>query len=207
MGSSSAIPTKGTGDRAIAVLGAETAIGAAVVAGLTESGFAVVPVNDGEPSPPGTGVLIDAGPLREPHATGDLVALSAGDWMQAAEDPLRRSLHVLKAAHDLFRDGGGRIVVLLPSLVMTGAPGVAAFAAAAEGYRSLAKAAARAWGAEGIAIQCVLVPTGTQRPGLQPPALSTVPDLTPILAALLDERLDALTGQTIAADGGVWMTS
>jgi 3-oxoacyl-[acyl-carrier protein] reductase len=90
---------------------------------------------------------------------------------------------------------------------MTGAAGVAAWAAAAEGYRSLTKAAARAWGADGVAVQCVLVPMGIDRPGLQPPALSTAPVLAPILAALLDERLDALTGLTLSADGGVWMTS
>ena len=31
--------------------------------------------------------------------------------------------------------------------------------------------------------------------------------LAPILSALLDERLNAVTGLTLAADGGVWMTS
>ena len=141
------------------------------------------------------------------HAVGDLVSLSSVDWMQSAEDPLRRALHVLQAAHRALRDGGGRILVLLPSLVMTGAASVAAHSAAAEGYRSLAKAAARAWGNEGIAVQCVLVPTGIDRPGLQPPALNGTPELAPILSALLDERLNAVTGLTLAADGGVWMTS
>jgi 3-oxoacyl-[acyl-carrier protein] reductase len=188
------------------VLGAETAIGAAVVAGLTEAGFTVLLVNDEDPLPAEARSVVDAGPLREPPATGDLVGLDADGWLEAAEVPMRRALHVLQAAHRSLR-GGGRIVVLLPSLVMTGAAGVAASAAAAEGYRSLAKAAARAWGADSIAIQCLLVPVGTNRPGLQPPALNTVPELAPVLTALLDERLDALTGQTIAVDGGVWMTS
>jgi 3-oxoacyl-[acyl-carrier protein] reductase len=189
------------------VLGAETAIGATVRAGLAQSGFMVRPVSDDEPLPPGTSAVVDAGPLREPPTVGDLVSLSSVDWMQSAEDPLRRALHVLQAAHRALRDGGGRILVLLPSLVMTGAASVAAHSAAAEGYRSLAKAAARAWGNEGIAVQCVLVPTGIDRPGLQPPALNGTPELAPILSALLDERLNAVTGLTLAADGGVWMTS
>jgi 3-oxoacyl-[acyl-carrier protein] reductase len=191
----------------VAVLGAETAIGAAVLAGLAGSGFAVGAVDDGQPLPAEVGAVIDAGPLRQPATFGDLISLDAEAWSDAAEQPLRRALHVLQAAQRALEEGGGRIVVLLPSLVMTGAAGVAGWAAAAEGYRSLAKAAARAWGAEGIAIQCVLVPTGIERPGLQPPALDATPELAPILAALLDERLDALTGLTLAADGGVWMTS
>ena len=207
MGSNPAIPTKGTGVRAVAVLGAETAFGEAIVAGLAESGFSVVPTTDGAPLAAEVRAVIDAGPLREPSMVGELVTLDADEWVRATEDPMRRALHVLQAAHGCLRDSGGRIVVLLPSSVMTGAPGAAGWAAAAEGYRALAKAAARAWGAEGIAVQCVLVPAGAERPGLQPPALAETPQLAPVLAAMLDERLDAVTGLTLAVDGGVWMTS
>jgi 3-oxoacyl-[acyl-carrier protein] reductase len=151
--------------------------------------------------------VIDAGALREPAVTADLVTLSADDWVATAEAPLRRALHVLQLVHRSLRGTGGRVVVLLPSLVMSGAAGVTGWAAAAEGYRALTKAAARAWGTDGISLQCVLVPTRVDRPGLQAPALTHTPELAPILAALLDERLDALTGLTLAADGGVWMTS
>lgn len=192
--------------RSVAVLGADTTVGATVVTGLADSAYRVVAIGDDESFPAGATAFIDAGPLRQPPV-GELVALDAATWVSAAEDPMRRALHVLQRAHGCLRDGGGRVVVLLPSLVMSGAAGVAAWAAAAEGYRSLAKAAARAWGDEGIAVQCVLVPTGIDRPGLQPPALSRVPELAPVVAALLDARLDAVTGLTLAVDGGVWMTS
>ncbi|HEX3901119.1 MAG TPA: SDR family oxidoreductase, partial [Mycobacteriales bacterium] len=141
----------------------------------------------------------------------------ADTWERQAEQPLRRALHVLQAAHLCLRGSGGRIVVLLPSFVMSGAADVVAWASAAEGYRSLTKAAARAWGDEGIAIKSVLIPasltadSALDRPGLQPPALGRVPDLesdvAPAIAALLDERLDVVTGLTLAVDGGVWMTS
>jgi hypothetical protein len=153
---------------------------------------------------------------------GELALTDGETWLQQAEQPLRRALHVLQGAHLRLRDDGGRIVVLLPSLVMSGAAEVVAWASAAEGYRSLAKAAARAWGAgdgggRRITIKSVLVPaslaadSAVDRPGLQPPALGRVPDLqadiAPVVAALLDERLDAVTGLTLAVDGGVWMTS
>ncbi|HVT20575.1 MAG TPA: hypothetical protein VHE57_04225 [Mycobacteriales bacterium] len=207
MGSNPAIPTKGIGVRAVTVLGADTPVGAGLVTGLARTGFDVTAVDDGAPLPTSTSVVIDAGPLRAPSTTGDLAELDPAAWTRAAEDPMRRALHVLQAAHRCLTEHGGRIVVLLPSLVMTGAAGVAAWAAAAEGYRSLAKAAARAWGAERIAIQCLLVPTGTDRPGLQPPARGEAPEVATVLAALLDQRLDALTGVTLAADGGVWMTA
>ncbi|HWC36156.1 MAG TPA: SDR family oxidoreductase [Mycobacteriales bacterium] len=216
MGSNPAIPTTGSGVRAVAVLGAETAVGAAIVDELTATGFSVAALADHEPMPPATAAVIDAGPLREPTVVGDLVSLAAADWRQEAEVPLRRARLVLQAAHRCLQDAGGRVVVLLPSVVMTGAAGVAAWAAAAEGYRSLTKAAARAWGADRISIQCVVVPVSlcggsvADRPGLQPPALGRTPgpraDIAPAIAALLDPRFDAVTGSTLAIDGGVWMT-
>jgi 3-oxoacyl-[acyl-carrier protein] reductase len=161
--------------------------------------------------------VVDAGFFLEPPSIGALAFTDAEAWQRQAERPLRRALRVLQAAHLCLGDDGGRIVVLLPSLVMSGAADVVAWTSAAEGYRSLAKAAARAWGGEGVTVMSALIPaslvadTAVDRPGLQPPALGRAPDLqsdiAPAIAALLDERLDAVTGLTLAVDGGVWMTS
>jgi 3-oxoacyl-[acyl-carrier protein] reductase len=217
-------------DRTLAVLGTEGTVGGAVASGLRLAGHQVVDVDDRgldtgaaiaaaihAAAPAGVTAVVDSGFLLAAPAIGELALTDAETWQRQAEQPLRRALHVLQAAHVCLADDGGRIVVLLPSLVMSGAAGVVAWAAAAEGYRSLAKAAARAWGSEGITIKSVLIPASltadaaVDRPGLQPPALGRAPDLmsdiAPVVAALLDERLDAVTGLTLAVDGGVWMTS
>lgn len=214
--------------QAVAVLGGEGAIGDAIASGLRIAGHEVVRVDEcatgaafaaaiRQAAPEGATAVVDAGFFLESPVLGELALTDTETWWRQAEQPLRRALHVLQGAHRCLQHGGGRIVVLLPSLVMSGAAEVVAWSAAAEGYRSLVKAAARAWGGEGIAIKSVLIPASliaepaVDRPGLQPPALGHQPDLgsdvAPVIAALLDERLDAVTGLTLAVDGGVWMTS
>ena len=217
-------------DCRVAVIGAAGPLGSAIVAAALDAGLTAYDVEDGDfasgaevaesiraVTHDGVDAVVDAGFLRQPPPVGDLASLDAAAWQHAAELPMRRALHVLQGAHLCLRESGGRIVVLLPSLVMSGAAGVVAWAAAAEAYRSLAKAAGRAWGSHGITLTCVLVPASlaadaiADRPGLQPPAMGRVPDLGtdvgPAVVALLDERFNAVTGLTIAVDGGVWMTS
>jgi NAD(P)-dependent dehydrogenase (short-subunit alcohol dehydrogenase family) len=222
-------PLRSAGANAVAVLGGDSAFGAALTAGLARAGHQVVAVDDlgldhgdvvraaiERAAPDGVTAVVDAGYLREPPSPGELAALPPAEWLRIAEQPMRRALHVLQAAHRCL-PGGGRVVVLLPSLVMSGAAGVVAWSAAAEGYRSLAKAAARAWGPDGVTLTCVLVPASliadgaVDRPGLQPPALGRAPDvmsdIAPVISGLLDERFASVTGLTLAVDGGVWMTS
>jgi 3-oxoacyl-[acyl-carrier protein] reductase len=202
----------------VVVLGAERTVGASLVAGLTGRGLDVLPLADpGDAGDVGVGVgaVVDAGPLAVAPPVGELGAIDASGWQSGAEEPLRRALQVLRAARRQLPDGG-RIAVLLPSLVATGAAGVVPWVAAAEGYRSLVKAAARTWGSAGVTVNCVLVPadlvtvTSLDRPGLQPPALGPAPatmsNVVDVVAALVGGGLDGVTGQTIAVDGGVWMT-
>jgi NAD(P)-dependent dehydrogenase (short-subunit alcohol dehydrogenase family) len=99
-----------------------------------------------------------------------------------------------------------------------GASGLVPWATVAEGQRSLAKAAARAWGREGIRVNSVAVPagllapatTGLDRPGQPPPSLSEIPDLpgpvASVVASFVSGPWSAVTGATLAVDGGVWMT-
>lgn len=177
----------------VVVLGAESPIGAVVADGLASRGVSVLRLH--APSEAGESIraLVDAAPLSAPAAT-ELASLDAATWETLAETPLRRALHVLQDAHRCL-SGSGRIVVLLPTPVTTGAAGLVPWVAAAEGYRSLTKAAARAWQREGITINCVLVPADADG--------TNVAD---VVAALIGDEMAAVTGQTIAVDGGIWMT-
>lgn len=198
----------------VLLLAADGAVGAPLAAGLAERGLVVLSAATPDDAPAGVRAIVDAGPVALTPAAGDLSTIGPDGWQAAAEDPLRRALHVLQAAHRRLA-GGGRIVVLLPSLVATGAAGVVPWVAASEGYRSLAKAAARKWGPEGVTVNCLLVPAdlvagkSLDRPGLQPPALGAGDihtELAAVVAALVTGEMDGVTGQTIAVDGGVWMT-
>ncbi len=169
-------------------------------------------------SGPLTGVvLVSAGTAATRR--GDLAGLDPRQWRERVELPLKRTLACFGGAHRRLRARGGGLVILVPTLALVGAAGFGAWATVAEGQRALAKSAARAWGPEGITVNCVAVPgvllapraaeESVDRPGQPAPALGH-PDLdhdvAPVVAALVSERGKVVTGATVAVDGGVWMT-
>jgi 3-oxoacyl-[acyl-carrier protein] reductase len=125
------------------------------------------------------------------------------DWDSRCDEPLRWALDAAQAARDhLLGVGGGRLVFVVPSFGLTGATGLVAEATAAEGVRSLAKSAARQWGAEGITVACVarrVAGPEVALPSLPPPTAAEVADA---VAVLLDPRSRAITGATVVVDGG-----
>jgi NAD(P)-dependent dehydrogenase (short-subunit alcohol dehydrogenase family) len=162
-------------------------------------------------------VLVLAGPSAV--AAGDLVGLAPTQWRHRVEVPLEQTLACFQGAHRRLSTDGGGLVVLVPSLALVGAAGFVPWATVAEGQRSLAKAAARAWGHEGITVNCVAVPGALlrspgddppDRTGQPPPSLGRSPrlrdEVAPVVAALVSGVWGAVTGTTVAVDGGVWMT-
>lgn len=125
------------------------------------------------------------------------------DWDGRCDAPLRWALEEAQAARrHLLERGGGRLVFVVPSFGLTGAGGLVAEATAAEGVRSLAKSAARQWGAEGITVACVARRVGGPEvalPSLPPPAPE---DVASAIELLLDPRSRAVTGATVVVDGG-----
>jgi 3-oxoacyl-[acyl-carrier protein] reductase len=124
----------------------------------------------------------------------------------------------LRAGYAHLAKPGGRVVVVVPTAAMAGAPGLAATAAAAEAQRQLAKSVARQWGSDGLAVNIVaadlaaLAPAGVDLPAvsLSPPALGpdAVTDLAGIarlVSLVASGEAAALTGATLSADGGIWM--
>ena len=158
--------------------------------------------------------VVDPGALVERA----FVDLDEAEWMRLCEAPLRAVRVGLQAAHAALRERGGRILLLVPSIAITGAEGLAAYSAVGEGARSLAKAAARKWGALGITINSLgLLPEqlcpGAQRAHAEvrvPQALGHTPDLktevAPFIAMLATAPAGIATGSTIMLDGGNLMT-
>jgi NAD(P)-dependent dehydrogenase (short-subunit alcohol dehydrogenase family) len=150
-----------------------------------------------------------------------LADMDEDEWIRRCEAPLNAVRVALQEAHAVLSANGGdrlggRIVLLVPTISMLGAADFAAYSAVGEGARSLAKAAARGWGAVGITINCIALTQEQLAPGSDgevtekrvPPALKT-PDLENDIVALIASLATGpaiVTGNTIMADGGNLMS-
>lgn len=139
-------------------------------------------------------------------------------WRDMVGATLRSYIEFLQAAERVLRTAGGRLIVVVPTIAMSGAADLAAWSAVAEGQRALAKSVARVWGTNAVTVNCVAVPArllvdatdDLDRPHLQSAALPD-PDLghdvAGAIAALCADGLAPVTGATIGVDGGRWIAS
>ena len=135
-------------------------------------------------------------------------------WEQA----LRSTLLLLQGTHRHFAGRGGRVLLVTPTIALSGAAGLGLYAAAAEAQRLLAKSAARQWGSDGITVNCIApaaVTMGVAEEGLgavtlSPPALGrtgdVAGDIAPVVDFLLGPDAHFVTGATLSLDGGAWLT-
>jgi NAD(P)-dependent dehydrogenase (short-subunit alcohol dehydrogenase family) len=226
-------------DSGVVVVGGDTGAGADLAAGLEDLGTPVATLTTDTCE--GLDALSDAleAAARRLRALDGVVIASVGvasarrgplaeldpdDWYERVERPLHRTLLCFQATFSYLRGGGGAVVLLVPTLSLTGAAGFVPWAAVTEGQRALAKAAARTWGNSGITVNCVAVPAkllvpapspghddheSRDRPGLPAPALGQPDmrtDVAPVVQTLLSAMWRPVTGATVAVDGGVWMT-
>ena len=155
----------------------------------------------------------------EPAAV-EVVGLADVDdarWEAVWERTMRSTIFLLGACHRHLAGRSGRIVLVTPTVSLSGMAGLVPLTTAVEAQRILAKSAARQWGPDGITVNCVapsavLVGVPADAVGslsLSPPALGVpgdpTADLGPIVTFLASEASHYLTGATLAADGGVWM--
>jgi NAD(P)-dependent dehydrogenase (short-subunit alcohol dehydrogenase family) len=155
---------------------------------------------------PAPGAAATASPLVDHDEAG---------WDAQAAEPLRQAVACFQAAQDVMADQGGALVAVIPTFAMAGSAGFTAWTTAAEGLRSLVKVAARDLGKHDISVNAIALPAqalaaseeSLNRPGL-PAAVFTPPsdasEAAGIIAALAAPPWRAVTGATIAVDGGVW---
>jgi Dehydrogenases with different specificities (related to short-chain alcohol dehydrogenases) len=135
-------------------------------------------------------------------------------WDRVAEAPIRSAFYAVQAAYESFGGRGGAIVAAVPSIALTGAAGLVPFASASEGIRLIVKSAARAWGAEGIRVNCVLLPIEEwgftpadghavpNRYGPSLPGANSSADVAGAVAMLISPFAAGVNGTTVGVDRG-----
>lgn len=142
--------------------------------------------------------------------------LSDADFDDAWEQPMREAIESFQGAHHA---GQARLIAVVPTIGMSGAAGLAHVAATAEAVRVMVKSAARQWGADGMTVNCIALapelfgidPAAVGAVSLAPLALagkgSVVDDVVPLIRMVASADAHHITGATLNADGGLWMTS
>jgi 3-oxoacyl-[acyl-carrier protein] reductase len=207
-------------DTVAIVAGGDTAFGAELAAGLEDAGAAVAVTTSRFASGREAGmafapfapfrVLVHVPTDAAAAERAPLAAIDEVAWEERGEAVLRSALWSCQGAHSLMAgNGGGRIVIVTPTIGLVGCADRVPLATAAEGMRTLAKVAARQWGAAGITVNCVAVSVDPVAGGPLPPALGRTADVRHDVAAavalLAGESAHAITGVTIPVDGGVVM--
>lgn len=193
-----------------AVLGSSDVVSAAVASSLGTA----VQQHDASLPPGLNGVVIVTGS----HARlTPLTAIDGFEWHQLAEQPMRQTLAALQHSHLSMSGQGGRIVLILPTIGISGAADLVPYTTAMEGIRAMAKSAARQWAPGGIVINMIAVPAGLLAPTLSAATshltAAAVSDAHGIIETvvettefLLRHEVTHLVGATIVADGGSVMS-
>jgi 3-oxoacyl-[acyl-carrier protein] reductase len=199
----------------IAVVLGGAAVGEAITSGLAKLG-AIVFRSVAETSGAADLVVI---PVVDPGGLtpAPLAEMDEAEWIRRCEAPLKAMRSAMQTAYAALSTKGGRMFLLVPTISMVGAAGFAPFSAVGEGARSLAKAAARSWGAQGVTVNCLALTPEQLAPGEQgnvtakrvPQALGRTPELETDIAAFIATLSVApgiVTGATISLDGGNLMS-
>ena len=157
-----------------------------------------------------TAIVIGPSDALSRALTDAVVDVDVIDGNTAVDDMLWQTLVALQTAHASMADGG-RIVVIVPTIGMAGAAGLADYTTVIEGIRAMAKSAARQWGSEGIRVNMIAAPLNMFAVDGDTSHLSVAAvqsDRTPLHSIvetakfLLRSDLDHVTGETIVVDGG-----
>ena len=161
----------------------------------------------------GVVIVVDADPGVGPT---DVADISAQDWHRLAGAPMKRTLQALQGAWATMSGRGGRIVLVVPTIGMVGAPHLVPLTTSVEGIRAMAKSAARQWASAGIVLNMISAPLHLFARGvhgsashLTPPAVPDDDFLTESVVAtslfLLETEACHLVGATLVVDGGAVM--
>lgn len=194
------------------VTGAGTAIGIATVRALQARDVEVV-----ETFGTAVDLAVHADVSDDALKIRSLRDTDEGAWHRRCEQPIRAFVDWLQRVHPLVAPSHGTVVLVAPTVSQEGAAGLVPYATAVEAQRLLAKSAARQWAANGVTVLVVAprLDALTPSPIDAADALRTDPVLDArayeadavarVIALLTDPASRAMTGGTLAVDGGALM--
>ncbi|MDT0295888.1 SDR family NAD(P)-dependent oxidoreductase [Mesonia ostreae] len=161
------------------------------------------------------------GLVNNAHASRQkpLMELTKEDWSLSFGTGLNATLYFMKAAYPELMKNKGAVVNFGSGAGLTGQENQASYAAAKEAIRGLSRVAANEWAPEGIRVNVVCPLALTEgvknwkenRPEQYKQVANNIPlshfgdpqkDIAPVVAFLLSEDSQYMTGQTLMADGG-----
>lgn len=161
------------------------------------------------------------GLVNNAHASRQkpLIELTAEDWSLSFETGFNATLNFMKASYPELKKSKGSVVNFGSGAALNGQSGQASYAAAKEAIRGLSRVAATEWGKDNIRVNvvCPLALTeGVEKwkessPEQFDQIAAHIPlshfgdpkkDIAPIVAFLLSDDSQYMTGQTLMADGG-----
>ena len=162
-----------------------------------------------------TGLVNNAHASRQAMFT-ELTDMS---WEQSFNTGLLATRQFMEASYPHLKDKGGSIVNFGSGAAVVGQPTQAAYAAAKEAIRGLSRVVANEWAADNIRVNVVspmAMTAGVEQwkeasPELYKQSLAKVPlgrfgdpedDVAPVIAFLLSDDSQYMTGQTLMVDGG-----
>ncbi|MGB1312384.1 MAG: SDR family NAD(P)-dependent oxidoreductase [Bizionia paragorgiae] len=148
-----------------------------------------------------------------------LMELTEADWELSMNTGLKGTLHFMKAAYPELKKTKGSIVNFGSGAGLLGQKNQGSYAAAKEAIRGLSRVAANEWAEEGIRVNVVCPLAFTEGvkqwkahfPEQYEEIIGKNPmhrfgdpqkDVAPIVAFLLSDDSQYMTGQTLMADGG-----
>jgi 3-oxoacyl-[acyl-carrier protein] reductase len=193
-----------------AVLGFSDVVSAAVASSF---GTAVQDIDASLPLGLG-GVVIVTGSGARPTP---LTAIDGFEWHRLAEQPMWQTLRALQRSHMSMSGRDGRIVLIVPTIGMSGAADLVPYTTAIEGIRAMAKSAARQWAPDGIVLNMIAIPAavfvravGAATSHMTAPAVTDdyglIETIVETTKFLLSREITHLVGATIVADGGSVMS-
>ena len=144
-------------------------------------------------------------------------------WEEHASVSLTGAYYCAQAALPAFREGSGRFILMTSPAGMEGSATLPVYGMVKGALRGFAKSLAREWAPHGVTVNLVsplaetpaMVSAYEHDPGLKERVESRIPlghlgdpetDIGPAVVFLASEGAGYITGQTLAVDGGRFMT-
>jgi 3-oxoacyl-[acyl-carrier protein] reductase len=148
-----------------------------------------------------------------PAAALSTALINQGDVVSIDDttDPGEMMWQALVALQTARSSNTRRVVLIVPTIGMAGAPAAVSYTTAIEGVRAMAKSAARQWSSAGVGVNIVAAPAHLFARDVDSSHLTAaaVVDAEALIHSvietvrfLLRDDLEPLTGATIVVDGG-----